>query len=322
MSISRREFLEGTALASATAALAAGQDAKTGMPMRTLGKTGARVSVVAFGSGSRWLAYKEEDKAIAAMKRALDAGVTYIDTAYAYGNGESERRIGLFLPEIRDKVFLATKIPDRGGDEAMKRIEDSLKRLRTDKLDLLHIHSLTSEEDLAAIEKKGNVLDVLRKMRDQKVTRFIGITCHTDPRVLATALDRNDFDCTQMALNAAKAGQARGISFLGEKHDYSFEQNALPVANRKKMGVIAMKIFAQDGLAGKAPVEKLISYSLSLPVTAVVLGMPKLEFIDQNISVAKSFKPMPPAEMRQLSDQLAGEHKARLDHYFSDHVDC
>jgi uncharacterized protein len=322
MSISRREFLESTALASATAALAAGQDPKTGMPLRTLGKTGARVSILAFGSGSRWLMYKEEDKAIEAMKRAVNQGVSYIDTAYAYGNGESERRVGLLLPEIRNRVFLATKIPDRGGDEAMKRIESSLQRLRTDHVDLLHIHSLTSEEDLAAIEKKGNVLDVLHKMRDQKVARFIGITCHTDPRVLAKALERHDFDATQMALNAARAGQAKGISGLGEKHDYSFEQTALPIANRKKMGVIAMKVFSQEGLNGKAPVEKLISYSLSLPVTACVIGMPKLEHIDQNISVARAFKPLPPAEMRQLSDQLAGEHKAALDRFFADHVDC
>ena len=83
-----------------------------------------------------------------------------------------------------------------------------------------------------------------------------------------------------------------------------------------------MKVFSQEGLNGKAPVEKLISYSLSLPVTAVVIGMPKLEHIDQNIAVAKAYKPMPPAEMRDMSDKLAGEHKASLDRFFADHVDA
>jgi predicted aldo/keto reductase-like oxidoreductase len=292
------------------------------MPIRSLGMTGARVSVLAFGSGSRWLAYKEEDEALAAMTRALDAGVSYIDTAYGYGNGQSETRVGKLMPSRRNQVFLATKVNARGGDEAMRIIEGSLKRLQTDRVDLLHIHSLTSADDLAKIEAPDGVLKVVQKMRDQKVARFIGITSHTDPAVLKTALERHDFDCTQMALNAAKAGQAKGISALGERHPHSFESLALPVANRKKMGVIAMKIFAQDGLSGKAPVEKLITYSLSLPVAAVVIGMPKVEFIDENIRVAKSFKPMPGSELKQLSEELSGAHKASLDRFFHDHLDA
>lgn len=290
--------------------------------MRTLGKTGARVSVLAFGSGSRWLAYKEEDKALEAMSKALDLGITYIDTAYAYGNGQSETWVGKLMPARRKSVFLATKVPDRNGDEAMRRIESSLKRLNTDHVDLLHIHSLLGEDDLAKIEAKDGVLHTLRKARDQKMARFIGVTSHTDPAVLKTALERHDFDCTQMALNAARAGMAKGISAYGEAHPNSFESLALPVANRKKMGVIAMKIFAQEQLNGKAPVEKLISYSLSLPVTAAVLGMPKMEYIEENIQVAKRFKPLPKNEMRQLSDQLAGAHKASIDRFFADHVDA
>jgi predicted aldo/keto reductase-like oxidoreductase len=324
MSISRRRFLETTAVSplAAQISLAADVDKKTGMPVRTLGKTGARVSVLAFGSGSRFLAYKEEDKALAALTKALDLGITYIDTAYGYGNGQSETWIGKIMPARRKQIFLATKVNARKGDEAMRIIEGSLERLQTDQVDLLHIHSLTSAEDLAEIEAKGNVLDVVRKMRDQKVARFIGITSHTDPAVLKTALERHDFDCTQMALNAAKAGQAKGISALGEVHPHSFESLALPVANRKKMGVIAMKIFAQEGLSGKAPVEKLISYSLSLPVGAAVIGMPKMEYVEENIKVAKSFQPMPAEDMRKLSGELSAAHKASLDRYFNDHLDA
>jgi predicted aldo/keto reductase-like oxidoreductase len=197
-----------------------------------------------------------------------------------------------------------------------------LKRLQTDHVDLLHIHSLTDEADLAAIEAADGVLKVLQKLRDQKVARLIGITSHTDPAVLKTALDRHDFDCTQMALNAARAGMAKGISAYGEQHPQSFETLALPVAKRKNMGVIAMKIFAQEQLNGKAPVEKLIGYSMSLPVSAVVIGMPKLEYIDQNIAVAKAFKPMGRDDMRSISDQLSNAHKASIDRFFADHVDA
>jgi uncharacterized protein len=324
MSISRRKFMETAAAATvlAQAGIAADVDKKSGMPMRTLGKTGARVSILAFGSGSRWLAYKEEEKALAAMSRALDSGITYIDTAYAYGNGQSETWVGKLMPSRRNDVFLATKVNARKGDEAMRIIEGSLKRLNTDHVDLLHIHSLLQEDDLKAIEARDGVLNIVRKMRDQKVARFIGITSHTDPAVLKTALERHDFDCTQMALNAARAGQAKGISGLGEKHPHSFESLALPVANKKKMGVIAMKIFAQEGLSGKAPVDQLIRYSMSLPVTAAVIGMPKMEFIQENIRVAKAFKPMATDEMKQLSDHLTGAHKASLDAFFNDHVDA
>jgi predicted aldo/keto reductase-like oxidoreductase len=324
MSISRREFMETAAAASlfAQAGIAADVDKKTGMPMRTLGKTGARVSILAFGSGSRFLAYKEEDKALAAMSSAIDAGITYIDTAYGYGNGQSETWVGKLMPARRKQIFLATKVNARKGDEAMRIIEGSLKRLNTDQVDLLHIHSLLQEDDLKAIEAPDGALNVVRKMRDQKVARFIGITSHTDPAVLKTALERHDFDCTQMALNAAKAGQAKGISGLGEKHPHSFESLALPVANRKKMGVIAMKVFAQEGLSGKAPVEQLIRYSMSLPVTAAVVGMPKPEYIKENITIAKAFKPLSSNEIKQLSDELSGAHKASLDEFFSDHVDA
>jgi predicted aldo/keto reductase-like oxidoreductase len=321
MELTRRNFLT-TASALALAGIAEAQDARTGMPMRTLGKTGVKVSVVAFGSGSRFLAYKEEDKALDALTKALDAGVSYIDTAFAYGNGQSETWVGKLMPARRRSVFLATKVSVRPGDDARKSIEGSLRRLNTDHVDLLHIHDLKTAEDLAQIEKKGNVLDVVREMREQKVARFIGITSHTDPAVLKTALERHDFDCTQMALNAAKSGMAAGISAYGEVHEQSFESLALPVANRKKMGVIAMKVFGQDKIVGKAPIKDLIRYSLSLPVSACVMGMPKLEFIEENLAVAKAFRPMNRQEMDRVAGQLVPEHKARLDAFFADHIDA
>ena len=312
MSVSRRQFI-GTAALGAIAAKGA-----TAMPTRPLGRTGARVSILAFGCGSRFLMYKEEDRALAALNHALDLGITYVDTAYAYGDGLSEERVGKVMATRRKEVWLATKVPDRKGDEAMRRIEGSLKRLQTDHLDLIHIHSLGGVDDLEAIEAKDGVLATLLKLREQKVTRAIGITCHTDPAVLKTALERHDFDCTQMALNAARAGMARVES---DPHG-SFESLALPVANRKNMGVIAMKVFAQEKLSGKAPVEKLIQYSLSLAVTAAVVGMPKIEFIEHNIETAKAFQPMPRGEMEKMSGDLAGAYKASVERHFDGHVDA
>ncbi len=327
MAISRREFLESAAALSLTAqsALGAAVDSKTGMPTRILGKTGARVSVLAFGCGSRFLMYKEEDQALAALTKALDLGITYIDTAFSYGNGLSEERVGKLMPARRKQVWLATKVQARKGDEAMRIVEGSLKRLQTDHVDLLHIHALLEADDLAAIEAKDGVLPVVYKLREQKVARFIGITCHQNPQMLKTALERHDFDCTQMALNAARAGMVtvdRKMA-MGQPnlHD-SFESIALPVALRKKMGVIGMKVFGQEKLVGQVTVEKLIQYTLSLPVTACTAGMPKPEFIEENIRIAKAFKQMSPHEMKTLSDEVASKNKLALDRFFHNHVDA
>lgn len=323
MSISRRQFLSTSALTgiAAPALVGAEVDPKTGMPTRILGRTGARVSLLAFGCGSRFLAYKDPDKACEALNRALDQGVTYVDTAYGYGDGKSEEWVGRVMKTRRNQVWLATKINKRNADEAMRIIEGSLKRLQTDRVDLIHVHSMTDDADLAAAEAKDGVIQLLYKLREQKVTRAIGMTSHTDPVVLRKAIEHNDLDCTQMALNAARVGMAPNSFAADHMHD-SFESIAVPAARRKNMGITAMKVFAQERLSGKAPTEKLITYSMSLPVASVVIGMPKLDFVDQNIAIAKAFKPMPPAEMKRLSGELSEEHKARLDAWFHGHVDC
>jgi predicted aldo/keto reductase-like oxidoreductase len=326
MRISRRSFLGTTAIGglSAHAALAAEVDSKTGMPTRVLGRTKARVSIVGMGCGSRLLSYEAQDKAVEALHKAMGLGVTYIDTAFSYGNGRSETWVGAAIKGRRDGLWIATKIQERNGDKAMAILEASLKRLGVDHVDLLHIHSLLGPEDLAAIEAPGGVLKTIYKARDQKMARFIGVTSHTDPETLKTALERHDFDCTQMALNAAHAGMMNGQGgmVINPKLATSFEQLALPVALRKKMGVTAMKIFAQEKLVGAADLDKLIRYSLSLPVAAAILGMPKLEHIDENTRVAKAYKPLNRREMKDLSGKLSKQYKASLDRYFQSHVDA
>ena len=326
MSISRREFLEAAAIAGIAAPLsAAGND--SAIPTRVLGKTGTRVSILAFGTGSRFLKYTEEDKALEALKKALDLGITYIDTADEYGKERlAERRVGMALKGRREGIFLATKLSNRDGAQAERTVEESLKALQVDRLDLLHIHALTTPEDLERIEAKGGVLEQILKLRDRKLTRFIGITSHADPAVMKTALERHDFDCAQMALNAANVamvngGGKRGMVPNSEVHT-SFETLALPVAVRKKMGVLAIKAFAQDHLIGQATPEKLLYYTLSLPITSAVVGMPQLDHIEDNVRLAKAFKPLPPAEMKSMAAELSGKNKQALDRFFRDHIDA
>ena len=319
MSVSRREFIGALAASSALAAQS------KPIPTRVLGRTGQRVTILAHGCGSRFTAYKTDEEAVAALNRALDLGITYVDTAQGYGNGSSEKRVGMVMKTRRNGIFLSTKTAARKADDVMRAFEESLKRLQTDHVDLLHIHSLSDDDDLAAVEAKDGALSAVRKLRDQKATRFIGITSHMYPSTLAKALEHNDFDVTQMALNSALIGMKNGGSAGMVPNPVvkeSFETIALPVANRKKMGIIAMKIFAQDKLAGQVPPDKLLGYVLSLPVTAAVLGWPEPRFIDSSVEIARNFAPMPRAEMKELSDRLSALNKTAHDLFFAHHIDA
>ncbi len=322
MAISRRQFLE-TAAAGAVVVPALGAGDEATIPIRPFGKTGIEVSALGFGSGSRFLMYEDEDKALEALSRAIDLGVTYVDTAHAYGDGKSEERIGKLMAARRKDVTLATKLPGRKADDARRQLELSLKRLQTDHLDVLHIHALADEQDLAAIEAPDGVLKALYEARDQKIARAIGITCHADPAALKAALERHDFDCTQMALNAALARMANvpGGMKATPMRAGGFEELALPVAVRKGMGVIAMKVFGQDQLAGAAPFADLLTYALSLPVSLASCGMPKLEYIERNVALVRHFKPMTAEERRRLVDSISAERKVSMGAFFRDHMD-
>ena len=312
---SRREFLEkGSLAAGAVAALPAlprrdAAPAAGAMPQRTLGRTGVSVSILAMGCGSRFLMYPA-DEASAVVDKAVGLGINYLDTAIEYGNGESETRLGRWLATRRKEVFLATKVPARSRtrDAALKEVEASLKRLQTDHVDLLHVHSVGKEDDLERIEAKDGVLRALFELREQKVARFIGMTSHTDGAVMAKAIARNDIDCVQMAMNPARANR--------------FEELALPAAKKKNLGLLLMKVTAQEKLLGTGGAEpaSLLRYAWSLPVTAVVCGMPRLEHIEANVASARAFAPMPEPEMDQLRGQLAGRQGA-LELFFASHHD-
>jgi predicted aldo/keto reductase-like oxidoreductase len=325
MQLTRRNFLESTALAPlAMQAVAAVPDPATGMPMRELGRTGVKVSVLGFGGGSRFLMYKDREKGLEALETALNAGINYIDSAAGYGDGQSESWIGEYLRSHKKNFFLVTKIMPRKADDAMRIIERSLKNFGVSQVDLMHIHSLGDENDLAAIEASDGVLNLMHKMREQKVARFIGITCHQNPQVLKTALERHDFDSTQMALNIGQIGAAAPSDKAGQglTGASGFESIAMPVALKKGMGLTAMKVFAQEKLLGKAEPEMLIRYAMTLPIAAAVVGMPKLDFLKANIAVAKSFHPLTREEMQTLPHNVSAQLRASIDRFFGAHVDC
>lgn len=318
--VSRRTFL-GTAVAGAATAgeaLGAGQ-----IQTRALGKTGIRVPIIGIGCGTSWWSDSgDEERALETLNLAIDSGITYLDTGQAYGNGTSETYLGKVLKDRRNEVLVATKISVRDGDEAMRETERGLERLQTDHVDILHIHNLKDEADLAKIEEKGGLLDAVHKLRDQKMTRFIGITAHLHPEMLKKALERHDFDVTQMALNAAQQGH-----YEGETSDpgHSFESIAMPAALKKGIGVLAMKVTARNQLMNDKPElsrgRDLIRYALSLPISLAVVGMSQHGHVRANSELARSFESMPETEREKLAASVSSEKRAALGRYFLHHRD-
>ena len=312
---SRRKFLERFTMGGAARAslplwanLAAAKE--RAMPHRTLGHTGAKVSILAFGCGSRFLMYEDEDKAVQVLNHAIDLGITYVDTAYAYGDGKSETRVGKVMATRRKEVWLATKISDRSRDAFMSRLEGSLKRLQTDHVDLLHIHDLRHADDLEKLEGPDGALKGLLEAKEQKMARFIGMTSHTEGAVMARAIERHPLDCVQMALNPTGTGEV--------------ERTALVAANKKGLGVIAMKVYGQEFLigteGGKKDVDTLLHFAMSLPVTTAVAGMPRVEMLEHNVNLARNFTPFSAEKMNQVRRDMAVLHDD-MQHHLVGHVD-
>jgi aryl-alcohol dehydrogenase-like predicted oxidoreductase len=308
--LNRRDFLASTAAVGVTAACSqtapvteetVAEVAVASIPKRVLGQTGEKVSILAFGGGSRFGMYENDEDAIAVVNEAIDSGINYLDTAMRYGEGTSQKRYGEVMKTRRGEVFLATKTPDRNYDDVMREMERSLKDLQTDHVDLLHIHSLGEMDVLEEIERTDGALKALYKIRDEGMARFIGITSHTDAETMKTAIERHDFDCLQMALNPATNTYPWGTAG-------GFEDLVLPAALEKGMGILAMKIVGQDHLVGseegKANIRDLLYYDMSLPVAACVVGMPKIEMMRENIQLAREFKPLGAEEIQRIRDQI------------------
>ncbi|MEW5901076.1 MAG: aldo/keto reductase [Acidobacteriota bacterium] len=266
-----------------------------GLPTRVLGKTGVSVPIIGFGGGSRFCRIHDPEGSVEVLNYALDNGLYYWDTAhdYVFEGVTSEERYGLVLKERRREVFLATKTAERTYDGAMRHLEESLKRLQTDYLDIYQVHMVESLEDVERIGSKGGVLKALHKLRDQKVTRFIGYSGHLSAESMTGMANRYDFDTMLIALNhhAERKGD--------------MEKGAIPVAAARKMGVMVIKVIRpREALAGIVP-ENLIRYALTLDhVSSAVIGHDSLDVLKENIALLKDFKSMSPAEMEAMTAQL------------------
>jgi uncharacterized protein len=318
--VKRREFLKSISITSVGFPIVlSAQDrvldpapGKVSVPRRALGKTGVEVSALALGGvvGMQFAPGPDHDP-VALAEAALNLGINYFDSAPTYNNGQSEQNYGQVLARRRKEVFLATKLEERTYDGAMRGIEQSLKRLQTDHVDLLQIHGITASENIPAWEKADGVLTALRKLRDQKVTRFIGVTGHENAEKLLEAIEKYDFDALLTTLNPVARRKP-------------FRDQLLPAANAKKMGVIAMKVMGGGGgcLASgnpfkqvakayydqtdhQQPPESLIRYTLGLPISAAVIGVASVEQLKANLEIARTKNPMTLAERAELETRMA-----------------
>jgi len=279
------------------------------MPERTRGRTGYKVRLFSLGGQASLEQPDKHDVSIAIIDRAIDLGENYIDTAAAYGrprtadtprwelNGISQTYIGEVMATRRKEVFLASKTDDRTRDGSLKLLEQSLKLLRTDHLDLWQVHNIMRDEQVEQIFAKDGAIEALLKARDQKMVRFLGITGHFDPVPLMKAIERFEFDTILMALNPA------------DPHRLPFQTDLLPLAKKKGLGVIGMKIPARDRLLradGVPTMKSAMSYTLTLPVDTVIIGCKTVEQLEENISIATNFAPLPKAEMARLEGLTTG----------------
>jgi hypothetical protein len=307
--IRRREFLR-TMVAAAAAGAAVPSlrgtvpredspyDAK-GLPTTTLGRTGVAVPRIGIGLGSRYCAVTDEDKAQEILHAAIDHGFYYWDTAYNYRNKSivSEERLGRVLAARRKEVFLATKFEARDHDGVMRELEESLKRLRTDHIDLYQVHLIESMADLDTLGLPGGALAALRKIKEQKIARFIGFTGHVDAAAMAEAARRHDFDTMLIALNHYQ--ERRG----------DLEGGAIPAAAGRGLGVMIIKAIRPRETVEGLAASDLIRYALTLPrVHSAVIGTDSLEVVKMNAALLRDFRPLLPDEMSRLAVKLEPFH--------------
>jgi predicted aldo/keto reductase-like oxidoreductase len=313
MSETRREFMQN---ASAMALLAeqviaqTSSPSATGMPTRILGRTTERVSLVGLG-GWHIGAIKEEAEAIKIMHAAMEDGINFFDNAWDYHDGHSEEVMGkaLAMDGRRSKVFLMTKNCERDYAGSKKNLEDSLRRLKTDHIDLWQFHEMVYDNDPDWVFEKGGIKAALEARKEGKV-RFLGFTGHKDPRIHAKMLSKpQDWDTAQMPVNVM------------DPHYRSFLNEIVPLCLKKNVGVIGMK-----GLGGGYPNGRFVTevgltsdecyrFCLSQPVTTQVMGINSMQQLKQDVALARAFKPLTPDENRKLISRvkdLAGDGRHEL----------
>ena len=269
------------------------------VPKKPLGRTGVQVS--AMGLGGYHLGSAETDQAANEMvAKALDYGITFFDNAWEYHDGLSEERLGKALKGKRDQAFVMTKVCTHGRDKqmAMRMLEESLRRLQTDHLDLWQIHEVVYDNDPDLIFAPNGAAEALLAAKLQGKVHFIGFTGHKDPEIHLKMLSHDfPFDAVQMPLNCCDA------TFR------SFEDHVLPEANRRGIAALGMKSLGGSGELvrhGAVTAEQGLRYAMSLPVATTISGVDTMEVLDQNLKIAVNFEPLDAAAMQSLRDQCRG----------------
>ncbi len=277
------------------------------IPQRPFGATGESVGIYSLGAQATVEQVGMKEQAIAIVNKCIDMGINYIDTSAWYGmdgnsgegdhlRGTSERFVGEVMKTRRSAVFLATKTHDRSYDGAMRHLESSLKNLQTDVIDLWQIHNVGGRvEDFDMVFSDEGCMKALLKAKDEGVVRFLGFSGHQDPDPMKDLLDRYDFDAVLMALNAA------------DKHHNSFIEKLLPSAVEKNMGIIGMKIPARDRIfdhGGIITMKEAMSYTMTLPISTIIVGIDKIAELEENVKIASEFEPLTADEMLAIEDKV------------------
>ena len=297
-SVTRREFLKlaaATGLVVATEPRAWAGETKNEMPYRSLGRTGEKISVLGLG-GYHIGVPKEEEEGIHIIRSAIDRGINFMDNCWDYHDGGSELRMGKALRDgYRQKVFLMTKIDARTKEAAARQIEESLRRLQTDHIDLLQFHEVIRMEDPDRIFGPGGGMEAMLEARKSGKVRFIGFTGHKDPlihlRMLEVAAEHQfRFDAVQMPLNVMDA------------HFRSFQRQVLPVLVKDEIGVLGMKPMGSGAILTSQTVKPIecLHYAMTLPTSTVITGIDRMELLDQAVEAARTFRPMSEQEVSAL----------------------
>jgi aryl-alcohol dehydrogenase-like predicted oxidoreductase len=278
------------------------------IPLRKFGKTDVKVSALGLG-GHHLGAAKDEQTAVEIVHRAIDGGITFFDNCWEYNRGKSEDWLGKGLKGQRDKVFLMTKVCTHGRDASLatQMLEQSLRRLQTNHLDLWQVHGMSYQNDPDLFIRKGGAAEALAKAKKEGKVRFVGFTGHKDPDIHLAMLDTGfPFDSVQMPLNPFDA------------NFFSFEQKVLPELNKRGIAPLGMKPISGHGepiARGIFTAQELLSYAMSLPVATTISGVEEIGILEQNLKVAQGFTPLSTDEMQRLRDrakQYAGDGRFEL----------
>jgi aryl-alcohol dehydrogenase-like predicted oxidoreductase len=300
--MTRRKFLKVAASVGAAASFltrgvfAAEERNSMQVPKRPMGRTGLEVSIIGLG-GYHLGSAKDTQTANNIVARAVDCGINFFDNAWEYHDGLSEKRVGEALKGKRDKVIVMTKVCTHGRDRklAMKMLEESLGRLKTDHVDVWQIHEVVYDNDPELIFAKDGAADALLQAKKEGKARFIGFTGHKDPSIHLAMLQHDfPFDTVQMPINCMDANFR------------SFATHVLPEVNRRGIAALGMKTFGGSGEMvrhGAITPEEGLRYSMSQPVATTISGVDSMVVLEQNLAIAANFKPMTDAEMKDLRDR-------------------